>query len=433
MGLGLLGRGVGDTKFLAEQGADLIVTDLKTANELQPSLDELRGFRNIAYALGEHRLADFRARDFILKGADVPIDSPYLEEARKRGIPIEMSASLFAKLTSATIIGITGTRGKSTTTHLICEILRRAYQESDTRVFLGGNVRGVATLPLLQEAGSGDVAVLELDSWQLWGFGEARVSPHIAVFTTFFPDHMNYYKNDMERYLEDKANIFRYQNSSDILILGRQAAPLIRKRYPAIASRIITPPRLPLSWEIALPGEHNLENASLAAEAARQQGAKEDIIKSVIVAFPGLPGRLERVAKVGGVAFYDDTTATTPEASIAGLKALGGDKKVVLIMGGADKGLDMSRLLLELARFSKAVIALPGTGTKRIESDLRRAVGDTIPLVFAASMEEAVRDAYRHAIPDSIVLLSPGFASFGLFRNEFHRGEEFVKSINVLT
>ena len=169
MGLGLLGRGIGDVAFLAEQGAELIVTDLKTADELAESLKPLKQFANITYVLGEHRLEDFRNRDFILKAAGVPFDSIYIAEAEKQGIPVEMSTALFAALTPATIVGITGTRGKSTVTHLLHTVLQEKYQGSETRVFLGGNVRGVSTLPFLAQAKKGDIAVLELDSWQLQG------------------------------------------------------------------------------------------------------------------------------------------------------------------------------------------------------------------------------------------------------------------------
>ena len=150
MGLGVLGRGVGDTKFLAECGADLIVTDLKNAEDLKESLEELKDFPNIQFVLGEHRLEDFRNRDFILKAAGVPLDSPYITEAKKNNIPIKMSTALFAELSGALTIGITGTRGKSTTTQLIYEIIKKGYGRR--KVFLGGNIRGVSTLALLKDA-----------------------------------------------------------------------------------------------------------------------------------------------------------------------------------------------------------------------------------------------------------------------------------------
>ena len=432
MGLGLLGRGVGDVKFLAESGAELIVTDLKSASELLPSLSQLKDFPAIKYVLGEHRLEDFRDCDFILKAAKVPLDSPYIKEAESNGIPVEMSASLFAKLTPAMIIGVTGTRGKSTTTQLIYETLSsESSGGSSRRIFLGGNVRGVATLPMLPETRPGDIAVLELDSWQLQGFGASQISPHIAIFTTFFPDHQDYYGGSMDDYLDDKANIFRYQKKDDILIVSSQAVPYIKK-FSGIESRIIVPEPMPSSWRLAIPGEHNRLNAALAVESARQIGVDEKTIRRVVLGFSGIAGRLERINEKDGVVFYNDTTATTPEATLAGISAFGEHKGLVLIMGGSDKMLDMSGLIEAIPKYCKGVVLLPGGGTERIKPELLKLKNEGLSLEFARTMDEAVKLASGMAKAGDIVLLSPGFASFGLFTNEFNRGAEFVKSVEDL-
>ncbi|MEK7104573.1 MAG: Mur ligase family protein, partial [Patescibacteria group bacterium] len=184
MGLGILGRGVNVAKFLAECGAELTITDLKTEEQLAPSLKKLKKFTDIKYVLGRHDLADFSGKDMVIKAAGVPLDSPYIAETRKNNIPVEMDASLFAKLAGGVIVvGVTGTRGKSTVTHLIYEIIK----SSGKKVFLGGNVKGLATLPLLKKVKNGDIVAMELDSWQLQGFEEAKTSPNVAVFTTFLP------------------------------------------------------------------------------------------------------------------------------------------------------------------------------------------------------------------------------------------------------
>src|SRR3989338_927385 len=177
MGLGLLGRGVGDAAFLAKCGANVLVTDLKSKKELAPSLKKLKKYKNIKYVLDRHRLADFRNCDFVLKAAGVPLDSPYIAEAKKHGIPIEMDASLFFKLMpkGVTFIGVTGTRGKTTTVHLIYEILKRLnLKDKKGSTFLAGNIKDTATLPLLEKVGLGDFVVAELDSWQLQGFGDSK-------------------------------------------------------------------------------------------------------------------------------------------------------------------------------------------------------------------------------------------------------------------
>ena len=347
MGLGLLGRGVGDVRFLARHGARLLVTDLKSRRDLAPSLARLRGLPNVRYVLGKHRAQDFRGRDFILKAAGVPVDSPYVIEARKLNIPVEMDESLFLKLTpTLKTIGITGTRGKTTTTQLIYEIVKA----SGARTFLGGNVRGIATLPLLEKVRRGNSVVMELSSWQLQGFGESKISPNVAVFTNFLSDHMNYYHNDARAYWNDKAQIFLNQKKGDVVIATEAVAKRIRAQYPKLKSRLIVarPSDVPASWRLRLFGEHNRANAACALHVASALGISRRIVKKVLESFRGVEGRLELIAAPGGVEIYNDTTATTPDATLAGLKALSGKKNIVLIMGGFDKGLDMRALLAAL-------------------------------------------------------------------------------------
>jgi UDP-N-acetylmuramoylalanine--D-glutamate ligase len=506
MGLGLLGRGVGDVKFLAEMGAEIIVTDLKKADELKASIEKLsqknlgKAAERVTFILGRHQLEDFRHRDFILKAAGVPIDSPYIAEARKNGIPVEMSTALFATFAmkeGLTIVGITGTRGKSTVTELVYQILQKATEKSAGRlakksakktanrtIFLGGNVRGVATLPLLADIKKGDIAVLELDSWQLQGFAERRISPRVSVFTTFLADHQNYYKRPSmsaeqatDLYLDDKAAIFKYQAESDYLILGSQAEPIVRKKYGSIIkSKIIVSgaKMIPPDWKIQIPGEHNRYNIALAVDAARAVGEAtkhggstnggsmnsrsinsvsmsrflidEQLIKKTVENFKGVPGRLELIGEIKGVKIYNDTTATTSDATIAALEALGNQGRIILIAGGADKGLDMTKLVEVMPKFCKKVILLPGSGTDKLRLNKRVACEDVANIgkpfagdantrtlfVNAADLEDAVTKAIEAGERGDIIILSPAFASFGAFKNEFDRGEQFLKIINSL-
>jgi len=243
MGLGLLG-GVGDITYLAESGADIIATDLKSEEELRTSLDVLKKFPNIRYTLGRHDLADFRNRDLIIKAPSTPLDSPHIAEARKNGVPVTMWAALFATFAreaGTTIVGITGTRGKTTVTAMVTSILRAAGRN----VVEGGNVQGTSLLPQLTNVSKETIVVLELDSWKLQGFGEAKMSPDIAVFTILYQDHLNYYKNDLDAYLADKANIFLYQKPEDTLILGKQCAPTVIEKYgEKIESKIVIAVRI---------------------------------------------------------------------------------------------------------------------------------------------------------------------------------------------
>lgn len=420
MGLGLLGRGVGDAMFLAECGAQILVTDLKTKEDLKTSLDKLKKYKNVKYVLGEHRLEDFKNRDMVLKLAGVPLDSVYIKEAEKNNIPVEMSATLFAKFSGVPMVAVTGTRGKSTVTHMIAHILKAGGK----KVILGGNVQGVSNLHLLKQVKKNNIAVFELDSWQLQGFGTAKISPEVAVFTTFFPDHMKYYGDDMQKYFEDKANIFKYQKkNTDVLVVGEQALPFVKKWGGKTNSEILTPKsELPRDWKLKIPGEHNVYDAALAIQVARSLGLKDAVIKKGVESFKGVSGRLELVKSIKGVRYYNDTTATTPEATIAALRALGEEGDIVLIAGGSDKGLDMTVLLHEIPKYTKAVFLLSGTGTEKIKHELPNSVE-------VKDLKKTVLLAKKLASKGDIILLSPAFASFGMFKNEYDRGEQFNKIV----
>ncbi len=439
VGLGLLGRGVGDAEFLAECGVELLVTDLKKEEDLAPSLQKLKKFKNITYVLGEHRLEDFKGRDFILKGPGVLIDSPYIAEARKNGIPIEMDASLFARLAPAgvTLVGVTGTRGKSTTTCLLYEILKAAFLvkgqkkkvKSSPSVFLAGNIKDTATLPLLSKVKSGDYVVLELDSWQLQGFGEVGISPHIAVFTNFMADHLNYYKGDMNAYFADKARIFQHQKPSDFLVCGEEVFTRLEASKPTAKTIVARREGVPKDWHPRIIGEHNIANIACALEAARVLKISDGITKEVVENFSAVSGRLEFLGEKKGVKIYNDNNATTPTATIAALQALGtreegARKKIVLICGGSDKGLNMQELVEEIPKHCKAVVLLAGTGTEKLgiknyELGVRTEEKETL--------KECVEESMKVAEQGDIVLFSPAFASFGkYFKNEYDRGEQFV-------
>ena len=423
MRIGLLGRGVGDAATLAECGADVLVVDDAPQEVMQPSVDKLKKYKNIKFKFGPYDINDFRNCDFVLKGAGTPLDSPEIAEARKYGIPVEMSASLFAKLAGIPIIGITGTRGKSTVTHLIYHILGVAKK----KVLLGGNVVGVSTLALLPKAKSADYAVFELDSWQLQGFGESGLSPQMAVFTTFMDDHLAYYKGDRSLYFKDKANIFMYQKDTDWCVVGKQVAPMIKE----FKGNFITAPTSVKGFTTKLKGAHNLYNVAIAVTVARKLGIKDSVIQKAVKSFAGVPGRLELVRVVKGVSYYNDTTATTPDATIAALRALADTKKknIILVMGGSDKNLSFDELLKIIPKYCKAVIFLSGTGTEKLKVAWSKM---KVPAVEYNAMKYALEEAKELSKKGDIVLLSPAFASFGLFKNEYDRGEQFDKIVKKI-
>lgn len=425
VGLGLLGKRLGDIAFLAECGAEVLVTDLKSEKELAPSIEKLKKYSNIKYVLGEHRLEDFENCDFILKGQGVPLDSSYIAHARSKGIPIEMDESLFTKLAPGVkIVGVTGTRGKSTVTMLIYEILK----SSGARVHLGGNIKGTAALPLLSEVKDGDIVVFELSSWQLQGFGEEKISPHISVFTNFMPDHMNYYGSTalttgkaMERYFLDKSYIYKFQKTNDTLVLGPSMKSLVKDAKGKIINA--DQDNIPKDWQIKLKGEHNLENIACALAVAKVLNIREEVTKQVVENFGAISGRLELVKSLKGVEIYNDTNSTTPDATLAALNSF--SKKIILIMGGMDKGLDIKKLEVLLSTKTKKVLLTPGSGSDKIQDK-------KINIQKVSDLKEAVCGAMAEAEAGDSILFSPAFASFNMFKNEYDRGEKFMEIVKKL-
>lgn len=441
MGLGIQGGGVGVARFFVEHGAKVTVTDLKTKKQLAPSLAGLADLP-ITYVLGKHREEDFKKADLVIRNPDVPQNSPYLAMARKQGIPVEMDESLFLKLCSnrENIIGVTGTRGKTTTTHLIGTILKKA----GFHTLLGGNLRGVATLSLLDQMRPNSKVVLELSSWQLQGLDEDQISPHIAVITNIYPDHLNRYQN-MEEYIVDKKIIFKYQNKDDFLVLNKENG-IVGSFAKEARSKIVwfskddtihlggvmaSPPKADQPATIRgvigfkLKGEHNLENLAAAYQVAKIFNISDGIIQKAVAEFTGVEFRLQEIAKIGGVTYVNDTTSTTPEATIAALQAYEG-RPIILIAGGASKNLDLTKMTDEIGKRVKAVVLLEGTATDEIAAKIKQEPGI---VGRYDNFRKAVLAAKNVAKPGDIVLLSPACASFGMFKNEFDRGEQFNEII----
>ncbi len=438
MRIGLLGRGIGDTAFMAEAGAEILVVDDAPESAMRPAVDALTKYTNVTFKFGPYENADFEKKDFILVGAGAPLDLPCLEHAREEKVPLMQSAALFAKLSHVPIIGVTGTRGKSTVTHMIHHVLSTVTEGSP--VLLGGNVRGVSNLQLLNEVQEDSLCVMELDSWQLQGWGWSGISPQVAVFTSFMPDHMNYYHDDMESYFKDKAHVFLHQEESDVLVTTPAVFEWIKKVFPETTLgqevKLVDSSIIPEDCLLSMPGEHNRLNAALAYEALIATGLTEEEIFSGLASFPGVPGRLEKLAVINGVTVYNDNNATTPAATIAGIKAVGVGQNVILIMGGADKGLATGILEEAIAKHVKAVVLLPGTGTAKLlkkwqeNSTINRTILAGVKEVV--SLKEAVEAGLVGGQPGDVLLFSPGFASFGMYKNEYERNDEFVETIKSL-
>ncbi len=433
MGLGLLGRNIGDAAYMAEAGAaEVLVTDIKSEAELQESFNRLKGYSNIRFALGGHRAEDFQNRDLILVSAGVSMDSEYLQVAREAGIPLVQSAALFAQLSGVPVIGVTGTRGKSTVTMMIHHVLSFVTGE---KILLGGNIRGVSNLQLLNEVKEDSLAVMELDSWQLQGWGWAGISPTVAVFTSFMEDHLNYYTRGgkshdeaMAAYFVDKAQIFLHQEESGTLVTTPAVFEWVKKVLPneTLGQELVLADTsvLPEDMLLSMPGEHNRLNAALAYEALKAVGLDDEAIFEGLATFPGVEGRLQLVATKNNVRIYNDNNATTPQATTAALEALDlGNKNIILIAGGADKNIDVTKLAYAITQHCKNVLLIPGSGTDNLLSYLD---GGEVGVSVLADLKIAFAEATRLAQNGDIILFSPAFASFSQYKNEYERNDEFL-------
>ncbi len=431
MGLGLHGGGVGVVKFLAQQRARILVTDLKTNKELKESLKKIEKFKNIKYILGKHRAGDFKDADLIIKNPGVPRDSKHLKIARKNKIPIETDIGIFLELCpSKKIIGVTGTRGKSTTATLIAKLLSAKY-----KTVLAGNIR-TSVLEELPKIDKNTIVVLELSSWQLEDAKNHKKSPWIAVITNIRQDHLNRYKS-MKEYIKAKELIFKFQKPDDYLILNRNDN-IVRRFNQKSKSKIIFYSKNQVKKYqkyIKILGKHNLSNISAAIAVAKIFRIKDRDIKKTLENFKGIKGRIEFIKKIRGIKYYNDTTATTSDATVAALYSFPKEENIILIAGGADKNLNFREMVKEILKRVKFLILLPGTATEKIKQEFRIQNSESRIHDMSAevkTMKEAVEIAKRQAERGDIIILSPGCASFGLFQHEFDRGEQFQKCIKNL-
>jgi UDP-N-acetylmuramoylalanine--D-glutamate ligase len=458
MGLGLHGGGIGTAKFFYELGAKVLVTDLKNKQELKSSLKELKG-KDIDYVLGQHRSEDFINTDLVIKNPAVPEDSRYLKMAKDNNVAVDTDVGIFFEFCPAPIIGITGTKGKSTVAVLTAELLKQKNKD----VILAGNIRSSVLLEL-SKIKEDSLVVLELSSWQLAGLKSHQKSPSFALMTNFMPDHLNRYKS-MDDYLEDKKQIFKWQKRDDFLILNyddklvRNLSQEARSKvfYYSQANGIILNSQKtnlgafvkgekiyfgnskePVCFlnRVKLKGDHNISNVLAAITVAKLHSIGNSSIGKALDKFKGVEGRLQLIKVIDGVEYINDTAATTPEACLAALRSFPRSKEIILIAGGADKNLDFGELSLFIVKRVKSLILLYGTATqnlkKSVEKHLRISNRSLEILGPFDNIEEAVKRAQKLASVNSVVLLSPACASFGLFKHEFDRGEQFEKAVSNL-
>ena len=434
MGLGLNGGGLASARFLAEQGALVTATDLRSAEILAPTIDSLKDL-DVRYVLGEHRIEDFESAQMVIKNPAVPASSPFLKAAKR----VETDLSLFLSLSSNPILAVTGSKGKSTVVSALHHILKAEYPGCR----LGGNIT-VSPLSFLTDLQQEDPVILELSSWQLGDLkGRDLLHPQISVLTNIMNDHQNMY-DSFEDYVDDKKVIYQGQSEDQHAIFlnderGRSFASDCRARSwfyssaPKEGSQLFIKENEGLFQRgdhvesllpqvLKTPGFFFRQNCLIAAGAARLFGMDASVISSRLEEFPGVPHRLELVTRRRGVEYYNDTTATIPEAMAAGIQSF--TAPLHLICGGTDKELDYREIAPQLCSADN-IYLLKGTASDKIMKILEEG-GKSYQGPFS-SLEEAFALASAQAKPGDVVLLSPGATSFGMFINEFHRGNLFRK------
>lgn len=470
MGLGRYkrGSGMGAAKWLIRHGAQTIITDLKDEEELEESMSLVmewyEKYRNEypertiyqpIFVLGEHRKDDFVDADCVVQNPGVPSESEFVQEARKNGVAIESDVSLFFRYCPFPTIAVTGTKGKTTTTKMLGEMLKKQHPEA----VIAGNIN---TSPLeflddLLKNGEEIPIVLELSSWMLESlpgvFQELGRGPQVSVVTNVFPDHLNRYESFGD-YVASKSIIFQYQANDQFTVLNydQETTRLMSADAHAHlfwASKITQEGngcyvkengRIALMQdgteidviarnEVALKGEHNLENVLTSIAAALLYGIDLSHVQETLKTFVGVSDRQELVREVDEITYINDTTATNPGAVIVALKTFGADGDIVLIAGGVDKvNGEYSELADEIMKTCKHVVLFDGDASEAIE----KAIAGRVPVSHATSMEEAVTGAKAVSATGDIVLLSPGAASFNMFQNEFDRGEQFREEVRKL-
>lgn len=445
----IIGLGVSNVpliKFLYDLGAIITVFDNRPVENMPEEILQILSTCNIDKAFGPGNLNNLSGFDIIFRSPSCLPTTRELVEEEKRGAIITTEVEMFMKLYPGTIIGVTGSDGKTTTTSLIYEILK----QKGYNCYIGGNI-GIPLFTRIEEMRPEDIVVLELSSFQLMGMG---VSPNIAIITNITPNHLNIHSS-YEEYIDAKKNIYKYQNENDILILnydneitrecGLEAKGKVEffSRKNKLDNGFIVDEGIIKICEdkirrhilntksTMLKGEHNYENICAALLATRSFVDIESAVETV-KNFPGVPHRLELVRRLNGVRWYNDSIGTSPVRTIAGLNAF--QEEIILIAGGYDKNLDYTPIGRPILNKTKGVILLGQTADKIIEAieNESKIRNKTVDIYKCKTLEQCVKLAKNIAKPGQIVLFSPASASFDMFKNFEERGNKFKELVNGL-
>jgi len=438
--VGLGKSGVASALFLKAHGAQVTVSDAKPPDQLGEEITRLLD-HGIVVETGGHGERTFRGQDLIVVSPGVPVDSPPLVQARALGEPVIGEIELAARFLPKNIVAITGSNGKTTTTALTGAILAAGGK----RTAVGGNI-GTPAISLVEQAAGESVVVLEVSSFQLETIETFR--PKIAVVLNVTPDHLDRHRT-FEAYVNAKARIFENQQAEDFAVLNaddftcvalasRTQAQVFwfsRKKevkqgaYAQGGKAFFRGPdgqqEIMLTSEIPLKGAHNLENVLAAVCAGALMGCAAEKIRQAVRAFKAVEHRLEYVATIRGVEYYNDSKATNVDATIKALESF--PANIHLILGGKDKGSDYGVLNDLLRQRVKRVYTI-GAAAAKIESQIKGT-----EVAHEETLENAVKQAAESAQPGDVVLLAPACASFDQFRNYEHRGRVFKEVVQELT
>jgi UDP-N-acetylmuramoylalanine--D-glutamate ligase len=447
VGLGI--EGVDLARYLVGKGALVTVSDSRPAERLTPRLQDLDGLP-VSLSLGRNDPADTITADHVFVSQGVPLDIPALSAARDRGVPLDSMMRLFLDLCPGPVVGITGSSGKTTVTSLVGAIFAAAGKEH----VVGGNI-GVGLLSLLDDIGPETWVVLEISHTQLTLTAK---SPHVACVLNVTPNHLDRYS--WESYVDLKRNVLRYQTKDDVAVLGYDnavsrslasdtrgkvvffsdgadttaPAALLRGDMIIWRDRVKDTPVLSVD-DIPLRGRHNVANVLAATAVASACGIPADAIATAVRGFKAVPHRLEFVAEVDGVAYYNDSIATTPERTLAGVRSF--REPLVLLLGGREKHLPLDDMFREVCGRCRALVFF-GEARETLVAAAKAACdafdqNKRPDLHVVDTLDDAVPVAQATARPGDVVLLSPACTSFDAYDNFEERGEHFRRLVTAMT
>ena len=437
--VGLARTGVSTAQFCAARGARVTASDARSAAQLGEIAGRLRE-AGCTLEMGGHTSPAFLAQDLIVPSPGVPATLPPLVAAREAGIPIWSEIELASRFLRGRLVAITGSNGKTTTTALIAHILAGAGMP----VIVAGNI-GTPLISKVQDSSDRSVTVAEVSSFQLEWIESFR--PEVAVLLNLTPDHLDRHAS-FEEYCRAKVRIFKNQTERDFAVLNADDAVVARQapsgprlcwfsRSRRVAAGASLRDGLIVfrdaggetglldRGDIGLRGEHNVENVLAASSAAWLSGAPAAAIAAGVRSFPGVEHRLEFVAEIGGVQFFNDSKATNVDATLKALGAFSGG--LLVILGGKDKGSGYAPLIEPLQQRAKLVLLI-GAAAEKIESE----IGAAVSVVRAGTLVSALTLAWEAAQPGDTVLLAPACASFDQFDNFEHRGRVFKQLVRAL-